>query len=172
LSPHYRANLAAQFFRHGEYDKAVREYTQVVDGYPLAKLEQANIMRLEGNLDEAREREQLAIEELENDSTMASLPENSLPWVFEIEGSKVSLPSRAQKVCYARLELSATLYLLGDEAQSAQHSNRAAQACGSQTVDIKAVIGSELDRLADEQDGLSARAGSYRRSLAAWGRPH
>jgi hypothetical protein len=169
LSPHYRANLAAQYFKHGEYDEAVREYRQVVDGYPSAKLELANILRLQGNLHEAREKEQLAIEELENDSTMASLPENLLPLLPQISANEaVSIPSRDQKLCYAHLELSSTLYLLGDEPQSAKQSDQAAKACGAQTLDIKAVLESELARVADEQGNLTARVEAFRRTLAAW----
>ena len=171
LSPHYRANLASQYFKHGEYQRAIDEYMQVVDGYPLAKLEIANIQRLKGDLDSARESDQVAIGELENDSVMASLPENSLPWLFEVSASEgVSIPSKDQKLCYARLELSATLYLMGNEARATESSNRAAQACGVQTRDVKAVLNRELARVADERDDLAPKVDDYLKTLATWAR--
>jgi tetratricopeptide (TPR) repeat protein len=171
LSPHYRANLAGQYFKHGEYQQAIHEYMLVVDGYPLAKLEMATIHRLQGDLDDAREEEQVAIEALENDSVMASLPENSLPWIFEVSADQaVSIPSKDQKLCYARLQLSATLYLLGNETQAIENSNRAAQACRFQTRDVKAaVLDWELARLADERNDLAPKVDAYRKLLAAWG---
>lgn len=174
LSPQYRANLAAQYFERGEYPEAVRQYQQVVDGYPLAKLELAKIRRLQsGGLDEAREKEQSAIEDLQNDKVMASLPENSLPWIFQVSQTEaVSVPSNEQKLCYAYLELSATGYLLGAESQSAESADRAAKACGSQTRDVKAAVDWELARVADERNELAPKVDRYRRGpLATWGSP-
>ncbi|MBZ5726888.1 MAG: toll/interleukin-1 receptor domain-containing protein [Acidobacteriia bacterium] len=171
LSPHYRANLAGQYFKHGEYRQAIHEYMQVVDGYPLAKLEMAIIQRLQGDLDDAREAEQMAIEELESDTAMASLPENSLPWIFEVPANQaVSIPSKDQKLCYAHLELSATLYLAGNESQAIEHADRAARACRFQTRDIKAVLDWELARVADERNELAPKVYAYRRRVqATWG---
>jgi len=171
FSPHYRANLAGQYFKHGEYSRAIGEYRKVVDGYPLAKLEMGTIQRLQGELDEAREAEQVAIEWLENDSLMAGLPENSLPWVFEVSTNQaVSIPSKDQKVCYAHLELAATLYLMGNGTQAIEKANRAAQACRSQTRDVKDVLDWELARVADEWIDLASKVGAFRRQvLATWG---
>jgi tetratricopeptide (TPR) repeat protein len=167
--PHYRANLADQFFKHGDYAAAIREYSKVVDGYPLAKLEMAKIQRLLGKLTEAREQGQLAIEWLENDSVIASLPENSLPWVFEVSRSEaVSIPGEDQKLCYARLELSATLALMGNESLAVENSKRAAQACGTQRIDVAAVVDRELARVADERDELAPSVEAYRKVLATW----
>jgi tetratricopeptide (TPR) repeat protein len=168
LSPHYRANLAEQHFKHGEYARAIDEYAEVVYGYPLAKLEMATVLRLQGNLDRAREAEQAAIEELENDSVMASLPENSLPWIFEVSANQVvSIPGKEQKLCYAHLELSATLHLMGNKSQANETSNRAAKACQFQTSDIKEVLDWELARLADERADLAPKVDAYRKVLAS-----
>jgi len=172
LSPQYRANLAAQYFKRGEYPKAIRQYQQVVDGYPLAKLELAKIRRLqEGELEDAREEGQSAVEELGNESVMAGLPENSLPWIFQVSQTEgVSLPSKGQKLCYAQLELSATYSLLGEEAQSAESANQAAKACGSQTRDVRGVVDWDLARVADERTELAPKVDRFRRGLwAAWG---
>jgi hypothetical protein len=101
---------------------------------------------------------------------MASLPENALPWIFEVSASQgVSIPSEEQKRCYARLELAATLYLMDNQSQAVENSNRAAQACGSQTRDVKAVVDRELARVADEREELAPKVETARRWLAAWG---
>jgi tetratricopeptide (TPR) repeat protein len=166
LSPHYRANLAAQYVRHGDYPQALAEYRKVVDGYPLAKLEMATLQRLQGDLDAARESEEAAIAELENDTILAALPENSLPWIFPISAVEaVSIPSKGQKLCYAHLDLSATLYLMGSESQSTESASRAAQSCNSQTRDVKAVLDRELTRLADERPDLAPKVDAYRRTV-------
>ncbi len=171
LAPHYRANLAAQYFKHGEYQQAIREYSQVVDGYPLAKLELAKLLRLQGELDAAREKGQLAVEELMNGEVMASLPENMLPWTFEVSREEgVSIPSKDQKLCYAYLELSATRYLMGDESHAIEDSKRAVKACGSQTSDVKAVVELELMRVAGERSELAPRVEAFSSGvLAGWG---
>jgi tetratricopeptide (TPR) repeat protein len=172
LSPHYRSNLAGQYFKHGEYQRAIHEYTQVVDGYPLAKLEMAKIQRLQGDLDEAREELEVAVEGLASASVMASLPENALPWIVQVSANQVvSIPSQDQKLCYARLELSATLYLMGNESQAMENANRAAQACGFQTRDVKAaVLDCELVRVADERNELAPMVSAYsHKILTSWG---
>jgi len=164
-SPQYRNNLAYAWFKHGEYPKAIEEYGRIVDEFPLAPLEAARIYRLMGKLDEAREKETVAIEWLESDAAM-SHPENQEPWYFELGHNKgVSIPSRNQKLCYAQWSLSATLYLKGDAAASDDAWKRGAQACGSQTLDVKAVVDRELILLADERDELAEKVAAFRPRL-------
>jgi tetratricopeptide (TPR) repeat protein len=170
FSPHYRANLAAQYFKHGEYESAIREYTKALQNYPEAKLGLAKILRLQGELEEALEKEQLAIQDLGSDSVMASY-ENSLPWIFEVTPNEVvSIPGRDQKLCYAHLELSATLYLSGSDSQAAASFDQAAKACGPQSLDLKKVLDRELTRVADERSELATRVDNFRRNLPAWGK--
>jgi hypothetical protein len=122
-------------------------------------------------LDGARKNEQMAIEELKNKFVMASLPENSLPWIVAVSANEaVSIPSKDQKLCYAHLELSATLYLAGSESQAAEAASRAAEACGSQTSDIRTAVDWELARVADERDELAPRVDNYRGVLRDWGK--
>ena len=168
LSPQYLDNLADQYFKRGEYDPAIAEYKKL-DQFPLAALELAKIYRLKGELDTARERESLAIEWLESDTVMAR-PENEWPWALELgEKQGVTITDRKQKLCYARLELSATLYLQGKDGPAAEQSKLARQACGSQTLDVKAVVDWELSSVADEAD-LAAKVQAYRRAvLGPWG---
>ncbi|MFL6449261.1 MAG: tetratricopeptide repeat protein [Bryobacteraceae bacterium] len=167
-SPQYRNNLADAFFKHGEYGHAIEEYARI-DQFPLAALESARIYRLMGKLDDAREKEMVAIEWVDNDDVM-NRPENSEPWYFELDGNQgVSIPSRNQKCCYARLSLATTLYLQGDVTASEEAWNRGVHACGSQSLDIRAVLREELSRVADERDELAVKANKYRERLAAKG---
>jgi Flp pilus assembly protein TadD len=164
-SPQYRNNLADAYFKHGQYDSAIKEYGSIIDQFPLAPLEMARIYRLMGRLDEALERETAAIEWLENDAVM-SRPENLQPWYFEVDGNTaVSIPSRNQKLCYARLSVAATTYLKGDVAASDTAWNRGAQACGSQTLYVREVLDHELGQLADERDELAIKVSDFRKRL-------
>jgi tetratricopeptide (TPR) repeat protein len=164
-SPHYRNNLANLYFKRGEYKEAVEEYREVVRlaQFPLAALECATIQRLLGELEEAREQQQTAIEWLEQDA-VAKLPENALPWSFEISDRKeVRIYAPAEKLCYARLTLSATEYLAANEPGASEQAGRAAQACGARSLNVKSIVRSELERLAEERRELAVRAVDYAR---------
>jgi len=163
-SAQYRNNLADAYFKRGEYANAIDQFAQI-DRLPSAALEMANIHRLLGQLDQALEKEQIAVGWLEDDAVMA-IPENRLPWDLELsQDHRVWVPSRDQKLCYARWELSATFYLMGKENRAQQNAAGADQACGAQSLDVKTVLLWELRRLADEQDALAPRIASYRRSF-------
>jgi tetratricopeptide (TPR) repeat protein len=163
-SPHYLDNLGDQYFKRGEYDRAIREYGRL-DRFPLGALESAKIYRLMGELGRAHELELIANQWLEQD-LVASLPENQWPWYFEISQTQgVTLATLDEKRCYARLALSATLYLRGEDAGAVEKSRRAAQVCGARSLDIKAILRWELERLAEERDELAARTESYRRKF-------
>jgi tetratricopeptide (TPR) repeat protein len=162
-SPHYVDNLADQYFKHGQYDDAVKSLS-TLDRFPLARLEMARIFRLTGTLEKAAESEQQAEGWLEDKSLLATVPENSDPWL--IEG--VRIPSRDQKICYARLSLSATLYLQGDQTGSARYGQLATQACGSQYLYIRGVLQSELERVRSERPELTKSVDAYSQVLLSW----
>lgn len=165
-SPHYRDNLADQYFKRGEYQQAIVEYGRI-DRFPLAALESAKVYRLLGQLDEAREQELLSTGWLANDSVMA-LPENHWPWYFEIGQTQgMRLRDRNEKLCYAWLELSATMYLKDDEAATEDYSKRAAQSCGARSRDVKDVSRWELERVAKERPELAQRVQSYLQQFLA-----
>lgn len=164
-SSQYRDNLADAYFKHGEYDKAITEYGRI-DRFPLAALESGQIQRILGRLDEAREEELRAIEWLSN-KEVASLLENKLPWYFMHKTERVSIPGDDEKVCYAKFELSATLYLQRDEGQSAENAKQALSACVFRASHVKTAVRWELERVANENDALRARAEEYCRRFLA-----
>jgi tetratricopeptide (TPR) repeat protein len=159
-SPHYACNLADQYFKHGEYQEAIAVYGRIRQ-FPLAALESAKIYRLLGELKAAAEQERIAIDWLGQPS-VANSPENLLPWSLEWgRPEPLSLPTEGEKLCYAQLQLSATLYLDRDEAQAKGYSDRAMQACGSRSYEVRKIVQSELERLARERDDLAGRAETY-----------
>jgi tetratricopeptide (TPR) repeat protein len=160
-SPHYAANLADQHFKRGEYDLALRIYDNLAR-YPLGALEGAKIRRLQGELQEAVQSEMKALEWLQQDA-VTGLPENQLPWYFDV--GSVALNSPADKECYAHLSLSATLYLRGDEMGAREQEAKAG--CPAREAEIKAVLAAELERVAEEQQHLAQRANEYRAKLLA-----
>jgi tetratricopeptide (TPR) repeat protein len=162
-SPQYASNLADQYFKHGEYQEAITAYRNTRK-FTLAELELAKIFRLRGQLTDARHEGSLAIEWL-GEPAVANTPENLLPWWLDSEGGQyLSLTSQNDKLCYARMELSATYYLGGDAVRAKNHADRAAD-CGAVLHDIRAVIAWELQRVAQEQTNLSRKAAEYRRKF-------
>jgi tetratricopeptide (TPR) repeat protein len=162
-SPQYACNLANQYFKQGEYDDAIRIYGNIRQ-FPLAALESAKIYRLKGDLKAAGALEHTAIDRMDAPGTKA--PENKLPWSIEAGGAQpVSLVIGTARLCYAHLELSATLYLEGDEARAKVQSDRAVKDCGPRLDVVKAIVRWELQRVAGERSELAARAAMYSRKV-------
>jgi tetratricopeptide (TPR) repeat protein len=160
-SPSYRNGLADAFFRHGDYQKALDEYERI-DRFPSAPLEEANILRLMGQLDQALDKQRLALDWLADASVMTSPPENALPWLLETgHNQRVSIPSLGQKRCYAHWELSSTFFLKGDEEHAQEHAAKAVKDCGTQQFDVKSAIATELGRIADEREEFAPKAQAF-----------
>jgi tetratricopeptide (TPR) repeat protein len=160
-SPQYACNLADQYFKHGEYPEAIKVYGRIPQ-FPLAALESAKIYRLLGELKEANDEERIALESLDTPS-IADAPENQLPWSLDYGGSEpLTLATLREKTCYANLELFATSYLGGDGAGAKDKWDRAVSDCGARLRGVQAVVGSELQRLADERDEVSEKAAEFR----------
>lgn len=164
-SPQYRTNLADQYFKRGDYDQAIAEYMRV-DQFPLAALESGEIYRLKGDLGTAGETESLAIEWLQSDKVMR-VPENQLPWFLDLsDKQRMTITDPKKKLCYARLELSATLFLQGKDGESTEQSRLASAACGSLTSDLNAAVDWELSRVAAEKPDLASRTQAYMQRIA------
>lgn len=158
-SPQYRNNLADAYFKHGEYEKAISEYGQL-DRFPLAALESGKIHRLLGRLDEAREQELTAIGWL-GDKGVTSLVENQLPWYFTHADQGISIAGFSEKLCYARFEVGATMFLQGDTNAATDNAKQAREACGVRSIDVKTAVRWDLERVANERDELKVRAEAY-----------
>ena len=84
-----------------------------------------------------------------------------MPWYFTDRRQGIEIAGHDAKLCYAQLELSATLYLSGDEKQATENARNAAQTCPSELSYVKSAITCELERVAEERDELKARATAY-----------
>lgn len=157
-SPQYVSNLADQYFKLGQYKRAVDEYATIAM-FPLAALESAKINRLRNKLDDAEEQERTALRWL-RDPSIVNLPENKLPWYFA-EQKSIWIVTPNEKLCYAQFELSVTLYLKGNDADARAHSQAGRQSCGDRLRDIEAELKPELERLTNERPEVSERSQAY-----------
>jgi tetratricopeptide (TPR) repeat protein len=161
-SPHYLSNLAGQHFQRGEYEAAIAEYGKISE-FPEAALRSAAIHRLLGQLAEAREQQHQALEWL-NDGVIASRPENELPWYFALDSATgIRVPTRAEKVCYARLELAFTQHLEGNQAAAKTNAVAGQESCRGHLGAIQSLVVSEAVRLAEERPEYKAAGDEFRK---------
>jgi len=146
-TPRYRLNIAALKFRHGKYPDAQKEYQTIAkQNLPLADRNLSEVDRLLGQMADAKTDGLKAVNLLERSET-ANSPQNSGAWSFEVKGDRVVLNAQIHKLCYARLSLSATLFLLGENAESAKLAAAANQACTTDWRSLSDVLEQELDLL-------------------------
>ncbi len=159
--PQYRNNLADEYFKLGEYKRATEEYDKI-DEFPSAALESAKINRLLNDLNIAEARNYRALRWLQ-DNFIANSPENQLAWYYIINDNKgITLTTHDEKLCYAQLELSITLFLRGSLSDAQKFSKLGGQTCGPDLLpDVKTELESELDRLANERPELADRSKAY-----------
>jgi tetratricopeptide (TPR) repeat protein len=158
-SPQYACNLADQYFKHGEYDQAIGVYGGIRQ-FPLAALESGKIYRLKGDLKTAARLAHTAIEWMV--PAEAKSPEGRLPWVEDGGAQAVSLATEREKLCYAHLEFSATLYLDGDEVHAKEQADKARANCGAQWGLVQGVVRGELGRVGEGRGGeLAGRVARY-----------
>ena len=162
-TPTYRNNLANAYYKQGDYDRAIEGYRRIPK-FPLAGLEWAKIAWMKGDLETAVEGQMFALQGLE-DQSVATMPKNQWPWRFEVEGRKepVHIDTLPEKICYAKLALSATLFLQGKETDSEIRFKQAVESCADRTRRLKVVLEADLALAAEEQPKLAARIEAYRR---------
>ena len=161
-SPHYLSNLAGQHFKRGEYEAAIAEYGKISQ-FPEAALRSAAIYRLLGQLEGAREQQTQAIEWL-RDNVISSRPENEFPWYFALDSATgVRVPTPAEKVCYAQLELAMTQHLEGNKAAAKTNAVAATESCRGHLGAIQSLVDSEAVRLAEERPEFKAPTDEFRR---------
>lgn len=155
------SNLADQYFKLGQYRRAVATYGSI-SRFPLAAVESAKINLLRNKLDEAEEENRTAINWL-SDGSITELPQNKLPWYF-VEAQvhkRIEMVTPNEKLCYAEFELSLTLHLKGNEPEAKKLADMGRQSCGARLRDIAAELRFELVRLADERSELTDGVQSY-----------
>ncbi len=159
-TPHYRSNLAFLYFKQGAYDRAIDEYQKVARS-ALAAVELAKAHWMKGELDLARKAQLAALRWLE-DEAIALLPRNRGGWYFPLkEDAAVRVITREEKICYARLALSATLYLEEKPAEAEIEATKFFAACSDWGLDLKPLLSAELAAVAQKQPWLNALISEY-----------
>ncbi|HEV2988684.1 MAG TPA: toll/interleukin-1 receptor domain-containing protein [Candidatus Angelobacter sp.] len=158
LSPgtaRYHNNLADSYFRHEDYDKALAEYGRGGQS-PLAALESAKILRLQGKLEDAREHEMDAVRWLKDPAVQSV--EAPAAWSFEVSPIEHARLGRIEdKECYASLELSVTRFLQGAENEAADAIRTTFTMCLSRSQDLKSILRRELRQLGSQTPKLGPR---------------
>jgi tetratricopeptide (TPR) repeat protein len=154
-TPRYRNNLADLYFRREEYDKAIEEYGWI-DRFPLAALESAKIYRLQGKLEDARERELDAIRWLQDPQVKSAEAQNA--WAFDVNaGEQNQLRLIEEKECYAELELAVTAFLQSGDNAALNAIPAALNRCRSRQQELKSILNWELRRIATQTPALKPR---------------
>ncbi|NOT12232.1 MAG: tetratricopeptide repeat protein [Methylococcaceae bacterium] len=142
----YQNSLATIYFKQRQYEAAVKEYGKNLE-YPLSSLESAKIFWRLGYLSQALNYQRLAIKWLDNEVVMAK-PENQDAWYIELApGQVVKLVTLEEKMGYAYLSLSATLFLHGNTEEAEKAVQKVRQLKLAQQAEIDTLIKSNLDTL-------------------------
>jgi tetratricopeptide (TPR) repeat protein len=125
----YLHNLAYQYVRLQDYDRAIAAYHKaqaVDDTFVLTHLELAQVYRQLGQLELARHAQQHAVALLD-DRQVTDQTKNQQPWYFSHGAQRLPLDTLPRKQCYARWSLAVTLRLLGRTADAEQYQRKS---CG------------------------------------------
>ena len=160
-TPRYRNNLAYLLAKKGPewYDRAIEEYGRN-DRYPLSAIEAALLSWFKGDVSQARDFQQQAVEWLE-DVTTSDLLQNRGPWYFELGAEGIDVVSLTEKQSLAYLSLSASVFLLGDQDLALHYRDKARTLGGPRFTYIRHVVEFSLTRLVRERPTLAWRVGAF-----------
>lgn len=118
-SPQYLGNYAAKLLERSAYADAIAYYRQI-NGYPLARLEEAKAHWALGDFSAAAGRQLDALKMLDEVKSQND-PYNRRAWVFYLADQGVLLPVVEEKRCYAELSLATSRALAGGTVFPAEH---------------------------------------------------
>jgi tetratricopeptide (TPR) repeat protein len=121
--PRYSNALAFCLAKLGRLDEALTIYGRN-SNYPLSAIEASRLLMIRGEVKQARDLIQRAVNWL-NDEKIAALPDNQGPWEFEAGNQGVRLTGHSEKICYAQIALAAATFLLGNENLASDTAKRA-----------------------------------------------
>ncbi|MDO9214818.1 MAG: tetratricopeptide repeat protein [Methylococcales bacterium] len=155
-SPKYRNKLAHIYIKLHHLDAATAEYEKSVD-YPLSALDVAEIYWQRDRFDLALIRQLQAVKWL-NDTTVMALPENKDSWTFKIsDEEKIALNKLDEKLNYAYLCLSFTLYFLDNTEESERYVQEARNLSILRHNDVNTLVTTRLDTLVQEKYGSATK---------------
>ena len=117
----------------------------------------AKVYWITGELGEAGESQSVALRWLKDDGIVA-LPRNQERWYFPLGGGEgIKVITRDEKICYAQMALSATLFLERKEADARALIVEASNTCANRARSLKTLLKADLTRVAQEQPTLAGR---------------
>jgi tetratricopeptide (TPR) repeat protein len=146
-TPKYRDNLAFWYFKQRDYDKAIALYGQN-SNYPLSALGLAKIHGLRGEWQQAEALQRQALQLLKND--------DGNPWYFEVAKGGVELIELPEKIDYAQLQLSLSLFMQGTT-DTAQYG----KLLSVKQSDVKAVMQAEVNQLARDTPAVASQLDAF-----------
>lgn len=159
--PKYRNRLGHIYIKQKHLDSATAEFEKTSE-YPLSALDVAEIYWQRDRLDLALIRQLQAIQWL-NDTNVMSKPENQYPWFFNINAKQtIALSKLEEKQAYAYLNLSFTLYLLGNYEETDRHIQEMRNLDVARQNNINTIMATNLDALLLEKDSLTEQANMFK----------
>jgi tetratricopeptide (TPR) repeat protein len=164
-APHYlNARAFARRMDH-DLDGAEADYRRSAEGGSiLSRVELGEVLWCAGNFHEAAAQQQEALQELQANHA-GPKGRNALPWTFATKpGESVTLNELREKICYARLSLLASQFVLGQAVKPEMRD------CGLHQSEIATALARSLTQALDGPrlgDPLASRARQYLELLRA-----
>ena len=155
--PRYSNSLAYCLAKLGRLDEALTLYGKNAN-YPLSAIEASRLLMIRGEVKQARDFIQRAVNWL-NNNTIAALPDNQGPWEFEAGREGVRLSEHREKLCYAQISLAATTFLLGNENMASDMVKRAP--CSGVAQDAIDIVKWDLEIVRKANDSLAKPIQSF-----------
>jgi hypothetical protein len=112
----------------------------------------------------ARDFVQRAVDWL-RDPQVATLPQNQGPWDFETSTEGIQLTEHRDKLCYAHLQLAATLFLLGNEPGASDVIQRIS--CAGAVADVRDIVTWDLEMVRHANAALATQIETFQRRILA-----
>lgn len=159
--PKYRNKLGHIYIKQRHSDAAVAEFEKSSE-YPVSALDVAELYWQRDRFDLALIRQLQALKWL-NDRSIMAKPENQDPWSFKISDEQtLTLNKLDEKLSYAYLCLSFTLYFLENTEEAERYMQEMRNLALFRQADINTIISTRLDALVQEKASLSAQVGAFK----------
>jgi|APLak6261663012_1056037.scaffolds.fasta_scaffold06158_3 tetratricopeptide (TPR) repeat protein len=159
--PRYRNHLAHAYIKQNHIDAAIAEYEKSSE-YPASALDVAELYWQRDRFDLALIRQLQAVKLL-NDKTVMARPENQDPWSFKINDEQaITLSKLDEKLSYAYLCLSFTLYFLDNTEEAERYIQEMRNLAIISQAEINTLVGMRLDALVQEKASLAAQVDAFK----------
>jgi tetratricopeptide (TPR) repeat protein len=155
----YLSNLAYQYYKKKEFDKAINYYTESVErnsNFILNLFGLSSAYRFQGKLEYADYYSKYLIQFINNDNLMA-LSANSSNWFWNAGEDHVLFYDLPMKKCYAYYSAALTAYLQNDFEAADNYIEQAKALNSTNEQSVKILMAFDVDELADFNKTYSAQ---------------